>query len=196
MIYRSNEGKKGRRKGCLPRKKTMYIFSGAQFVAYTSGLSGVFSPFSLPLFASSHLPPESPVLPQFSPHFCADRTVSRHRGSIVLWHMEGPWTRPCFPRAVPRGFSRDVSPNWPSGYFTLLPLVRIRPHAPARNIFIRISSPFTFPLLRCAIGYDRGFARILTRDLYALRSYWDGLSDKIPVYFFSIMTNKAGIPRV
>lgn len=121
--------------------------------------------------------------------------MSRHQGSIVLWHMEGPRT-PCFPHAVPRGFSRDVSPNWPSRYFTLLSLVRIRPHAPARNIFIRISSPFTFPLLRRTIGYDCGFACILTRDLYALRSYWNGLSDEIPVYFFNIVTNKAGIPCI
>lgn len=177
------------------KKKTMYIFSGAQFVAYTSGLSRLF--FSLflslcspPLIFRPNLPHShnSPrIFARIGP--CPDIGVA---SSCDIWRVP---ERPVFPRAVPRGFSRDVSPNWPSGYFTLLPLVRIRPHAPARNIFIRISSPFTFPLLRCAIGYDCGFARILTRDLYALRSYW-GLFDEIPVYFFSIVTNKAGIPRV
>lgn len=98
---------------------------------------------SISLLFYSNLPHfhnSSCIFAQIGP--CSDIRVASSS-----WHMEGPWT-PCFPRAIPRGFSRDVPPSWPNWYFTLLSLMRIQSHTPARNIFIRIPSPFTFPLLR------------------------------------------------
>jgi len=64
---------------------------------------------------------ESPAHPRFSSHFCADRTtMSRHKGSIVPWHMEDPpWNAPFSPALLPWGFYRDVSPSWPSGCFSI-----------------------------------------------------------------------------
>lgn len=183
--------KKGEKDVCHVKKKL--CISSAQFVAYTSGLSGVFSSFlSLrppplifrPNLSYSHNSPR--IFAQIGP--CPDIRVA---SPCDIWRVP---ERPVFPtRSLEASLGMflltdraDTSPSylWCVYDLTLL-----------REIF-SFASPFTFPLLRRTIGYDCGFACILTRDLYALRSYWDRLSDEIPVYFFNIVTNKAGIPCI
>lgn len=92
VIYREARREK-RRKGSRHEEKTVCVLSRT-IPAHTSGLS---RPLSLSLFLSFflflsltvYLPLFSVTRisrtpPQFSPHFCADRTVLRHQGSIVL----------------------------------------------------------------------------------------------------------------
>lgn len=186
VIYR--EAKKEKRRKGSSREKTVCPLahdSSAYFRLIQISLSFFsLSCMSIALLFYSNLP-HSHNSPRI---FARIGLCSDIRVASSSWHMEGPWT-PCFPRAIPRGFSWDVPTSWPSWYFTLL--MRIRSHTPARNFHPHAPlSPFTFPLLSTPTGY--GFARILTRNLYGLRSYCDGIPDKIPVYLISRQT-KAGI---
>lgn len=155
MIHRKAREKKPKKRMLANEKKTIYPRnSNVHFRLIRRAVSlHLFRSTSLPPPHSSSLflvfHPESPALLQFSPHFCVDRTMSRHQGSIALRDIWRVPERPVFPATRdPSGLlvgmflvadRADTSPSCAERVYDLTLL---------REIFSSASSVYFPPLAR------------------------------------------------